>query len=172
MKYLRIPYIFSEILFRIDNEENKFVRLFLSLGVNNKKDNYFCYSLWLICKINKLMKQKGNKKGFTGCAQAYIRKAYTSIRCSALDRVHRDTVRIVSDYRGWSVRMQCSLWLICKINKLMKQKGNKKGFTGCAQAYIRKLQEEGRLPASTPRLYILRNIRIYVDTVFGFRPCS
>ena len=26
----------------------------------------------------------------------------------------------------------------------MKQKGNKKGFTGCAQAYIRKLQEEGR----------------------------
>ena len=26
----------------------------------------------------------------------------------------------------------------------MKQKGNKKGFTGCAQAYIRKLQEEGK----------------------------
>lgn len=33
----------------------------------------------------------------------------------------------------------------------MKQKGNKKGFTGCAQAYIRKLQEEGRF--STAHVY-------------------
>lgn len=36
----------------------------------------------------------------------------------------------------------------------MKQKGNKKGFTGCAQAYIRKLQEEGRF--STAHVYKTR----------------
>ena len=47
----------------------------------------------------------------------------------------------------------------------MKRKSNKNGFTGCAKAYIRNLQEEGRYSHGNKVGCKFRNGKIFADLV-------
>lgn len=58
-------------------------------------------------------------------------------------------------FRGVNNKKDCYFVILpeeqVNIDKSMKRKSNKNSFTGCAKAYIRNLQEEGRY--STAHVY-------------------